>query len=141
MPLWLGGNRFKTGCEADTHEAMMKFVNPLPFVNDMERSKRFYPEVLRLLVIEAHGDFVRFEKGFALHGGISLHQTIFGEAPADCGPYGRRNLVLYFEVAEIEAASERVAHQIELIHEVRRQDWGQLVFRFFDPENRVVKIG
>ena len=60
---------------------LMKFVNPLPFVADIDRSKRFYSEVLGLHVLEDLGDFVRFENGFALHDAVSLHLTIFGKVP------------------------------------------------------------
>lgn len=119
----------------------MKFVNPLPFVNDMDRSKQFYSEVMDLRILEDHGDFVRFETGFALHAGKSLHQTVFGNAPDVDRPYGRLNLVLYFEVEDIDSTFERIAEKVELIHEVRRESWGQRVFRFFDPDRHIVEIG
>lgn len=119
----------------------MKFVNPLPFVADIDRAKRFYTELLRLRIIEDHGGFVRFDNGFALHEGTSLHQTVFGAAPTEVKPYGRRNLVLYFEDDDIDAVFQRIADRIDLIHPVQRQAWGQRVFRFFDPDSHIVEIG
>lgn len=120
---------------------MVRFVNPLSFVADIERSKRLYSEVLQLRLLEDHGDFVRFDSGFALHDGASLHRTVFGEPPAEGIPYGRRNLVLYFEVADIDASFERIAPLVDLIHDLRRQTWGQRVFRFFDPDGHIVELG
>ncbi|CCF01203.1 VOC family protein [Sinorhizobium fredii] len=119
----------------------MKFVNPLPFVADIDRSKRFYCEVLQLRVLEDHGDFVRFSDGFALHDGPSLHRTVFGESRLEDGPYGRRNLVFYFEDEDIDAAFERIAGRVELIHGISEQSWGQRVFRFFDPDGHIIEIG
>lgn len=119
----------------------MKFVNPLPFVADMPRSKQFYAALLGLRILEDHGDFVRFEGGFALHTGEALHRTVFGEPPGEDAPYGRRNLVLYFEDADIDTAFGRIGCEVDLIHEVRRQAWGQRVFRFFDPDGHIVEIG
>jgi catechol 2,3-dioxygenase-like lactoylglutathione lyase family enzyme len=119
----------------------MKFVNPLPFVADIGRAKRFYSEVLQLRILEDHGDFVRFDDGFAIHEGTSLHQTVFGECRDEDAPYGRRNLVLYFEDEDLDAAFNRIAEHVDLIHEVRRQFWGQRVFRFFDPDGHIIEIG
>lgn len=119
----------------------MKFVNPLPFVSDIDRAKRFYADVLQLVILEDHGAFVRFDNGFALHDGQALHRTVFGEAPRGNDPYGRRNLVLYFEDEDIDALFRHIAHRVALIHGIERQSWGQRVFRFFDPDGHIVEIG
>ena len=132
----------------------MKFVNPLPFVADMARAKAFYTDVLGLRVVEDHGDFVQFEHGFALHEGRSLHRTIFGEEAPDTSPYGRRNLVLYFEVEDLDAAFAQVAGRVAarlaarvvddgvaLIHPIERQSWGQRVFRCTDPDGHIIEVG
>jgi uncharacterized glyoxalase superfamily protein PhnB len=49
--------------------------------------------------------------------------------------------VLYFEDADLEAAFGRIAGAVELIHGIRREAWGQRVFRFFDPDGHIVEIG
>lgn len=119
----------------------MKFVNPLPFVADMTRAKAFYNDVLGLKILQDHGNFVQFENGFALHEGASLYRTIYGE-DAETGPsYGRMNLVLYFEDDEVDVTFDRIADQLNVIHEVRQQEWGQKVFRFYDPDGRIVEVG
>lgn len=56
-------------------------------------------------------------------------------------PYGRRNLLLYFEHDDVDAAFEKLAPHVELIHPVERQEWGQRVFRFYDPDGHAVEIG
>ena len=119
----------------------MRFINPLPFVQDIGKSVAFYKNVLLLNVIQDHGNFVQFENGFALHDGSSLHRTIFGRPPDDPGPYGRANLVLYFEAEDLNADFARIAPQVVLVHPIIRQSWGQRVFRFYDPDRHLIEIG
>ena len=119
----------------------MKFVNPLPFVRDIEASKRFYGEVLGLSVREDHGDIVLFEDGFAIHDGAALYGAVFGRPDPKAAPYGRDNLVLYFEVPDLDAAFERLAEAVTLIHGIRQEPWGGRVFRFYDPDGHVIEVG
>ena len=119
----------------------MQFVNPLPFVADIERSKEFYSGLLGLEVLEDHGNFVKFEGGFALHEGKSLFRAVFSTEDTNASRYGRDNLVLYFEEADLDAAFKRLMPDIQLIHGIRKEPWGQRVFRFFDPDGHVVELG
>ncbi|MGH0287130.1 VOC family protein [Sinorhizobium meliloti] len=119
----------------------MRFINPIPFVRDIDRSKDFYQKRLGLKVLEDFGNFVLFETGFAIHEGSSLEETIWGKAIVAEEPYGRRNLLLYFEHEDIETAFENIAPHVEMIHPIERQAWGQRVFRFFDPDRHAVEIG
>ena len=57
----------------------MKFMNPIPFVRDIKRSKAFYEQTIGLKVLEDFGSFVLFETGFAIHEGQAL---AFGRAAA-----------------------------------------------------------
>ena len=119
----------------------MRFVNPLPFVDDIEKSKAFYSDVLGLSIIQDHGNFVMFDGGFAIHDGTSLFKTVFAQDDTTSPPYGRGNMVFYFEEAELDAAFDRISPHVMLIHEVRLEPWGQRVFRLFDPDRHVVEIG
>ena len=119
----------------------MRFINPIPFVRDIARSKEFYEKRLGLQVREDFGSFVLFETGFAIHEGRALERTVWGTEAADSEPYGRRNLQLYFEHDDIDAAFEAIAPHVEMIHPVERQEWGQRVFRLYDPDGHAVEIG
>ncbi|WP_457585484.1 VOC family protein [Ensifer canadensis] len=119
----------------------MRFVNPIPFVRDIDRSRDFYRDTLGLTVLEDFGNLVLFETGFAIHDGRLLEQTVWREVSPTEEPYGRRNLLLYFEHEDIEAAFESIAPQVELIHPIERQAWGQRVFRFYDPDGHAIEIG
>lgn len=119
----------------------MKFINPIPFVRDIQRSKAFYQQTIGLKVLEDFGNFVLFETGFAIHEGSSLEKTVWRKALDTSEPYGRRNLLLYFEHDDVDAAFENIAPHVELIHPVERQAWGQRVFRFYDPDGHAVEVG
>lgn len=119
----------------------MRFINPIPFVQDIGRSRDFYENRLGLRVLEDAGNFVRFETGFAIHDGSALEQAVWGDALQSSEPYGRRNLLFYFEHEDVDAAFESIAPHVELIHAVERQEWGQRVFRFYDPDGHAVEVG
>jgi catechol 2,3-dioxygenase-like lactoylglutathione lyase family enzyme len=119
----------------------MRFINPIPFVSDIQRSTAFYRDILGLKVRADLGNFVLFDGGFALHEGRSLSETVWGVLASDPEPYGRGNLLLYFEDDDVDAAFERIAPHVELIHPVERQAWGQRVFRFYDPDRHAVEVG
>lgn len=120
---------------------LMRFINPIPFVSDIERSTNFYRDILGLAIRADFGNFVLFDGGFALHDGRSLEETVWGAASTDAKPYGRGNLLLYFEDEDVDAAFERIAPHVELIHPIERQAWGQRVFRFYDPDRHAVEVG
>ncbi|MCZ7930759.1 VOC family protein [Agrobacterium leguminum] len=119
----------------------MRFVNPIPFVRDIGRSKAFYRDRLGLKIIEDFGNFVLFETGFAIHEGRSLAETVWGTSSGADEPYGRRNMLLYFEHADVDAAFRNIAPHVELIHPLKRQAWGQRVFRFYDPDGHAIEVG
>lgn len=119
----------------------MRFVNPIPFVGDIDRSKAFYRDRLGLRILRDFGSFVLFEGGFAIHEGRALEETVWQTPSKAEEPYGRRNLLLYFEHEDVDAAFRDIAPHVELIHPVQRQAWGQQVFRFYDPDGHAIEIG
>lgn len=120
----------------------IKFINPIVFVQDVNRSREFYSQVVDLEVVEDHGVFVLFQDHFSIHQARELTITVWGkDDPETAQPQGRRNLLLYFETPDLEKVFNRVCDQVELIHPIQTQAWGQKVFRFYDPDHHVVEIG
>ncbi len=119
----------------------MKFVNPLPFVaisavrkgSTLKCYSFGYWKIMATLSVSTMG--LPFTK--APH----CTKQFLESAGDEDAPYGRRNLVLYFENEDLDAAFNRIAEHVDLIHEVRRQFWGQRVFRFFDPDGHIIEIG
>ncbi|AYG69615.1 MULTISPECIES: VOC family protein [unclassified Rhizobium] len=119
----------------------MRFVNPIPFVGDIARSKIFCSGLLGLKILNDFGSFVLFETGFAIHDGKALEQTVWKQVAETSERYGRRNMLLYFEYDDVDAAFAKIAPHVDLIHPVERQKWGQRVFCFYDPDGHAVEIG
>ncbi len=43
--------------------------------------------------------------------------------------------------AALDADFTRTAPQVELIHAIERQVWGQRVFRIYDPDGHAMEVG
>jgi predicted enzyme related to lactoylglutathione lyase len=120
---------------------MLKFIGPLIIVEDINRSRAFYEQVLGQTVKFDFGEDVQFEGNFSIH--LKSHfQNLLGGADAypvthkaNCGEF-------YFETDEIEAVEQRLtAAGAEFIHAVREQPWGERVFRVYDPDGHILEIG
>ncbi len=119
----------------------MKFRAPILLVRDLDRSTRFYVDVMGFSVDWAEGNVVVFNEGFEIHEGTSMQKMAWGETDGPDEAYGRRNLVLYFEHEDIEAAFAAVAPHACLIHPVQKQAWGQRIFRCYDPDGHAIEVG
>ena len=118
----------------------VRFVNPLPLVANLAASITFYRDVVGLSVVEETADFVRFDTGFALRDGASLLAQALG-AQLLGTPFGRENLVLYFETDDLDAAYAWIAPRAAIVHAIRRMAWGGRVFRFRDIDGHIVEMG
>jgi lactoylglutathione lyase len=94
------------------------------YVSDMERSLRFYREVLGI-PLEGDGDWQEAALGgtrFALH---RSHEGI--------GELSSGTVHIDLEVADVEAASERLRTVGHAVTEVVRDEWGAAV-QIVDPD-------
>ncbi|WP_252229805.1 MULTISPECIES: VOC family protein [unclassified Clostridium] len=119
----------------------MKFTNPLIVVNDIEKAKQFYHEVLGLNVI------LDFGSNITLTGGISLQTKkswmIFINKQEDEIQFGGNNAELYFEEENFDSFIEKINNiaDIEYVHSVIEHSWGQRVVRFYDLDKHIIEIG
>jgi len=121
----------------------IKFAHNVVFVKDIHESKQFYAEALGINIILDYTVFVLFENNFAIHQAKELIQTIYkADQPGIEEPQGHNNMDIYFESDEIETVYQQmVDRNVEIIHPVEQQSWGQRVFRFYDPDHHIVEIG
>ena len=118
----------------------MKFQNPLLVVTDMEASKSFYKEVLRLELI------LDFGANVTLTGGVCLQTKetwmAFIDAKENEIVFGGNNAEIYFEEDDFDAFAEKLKIQdIEYVHPVLEHRWGQRVVRFYDPDRHIIEVG
>ncbi len=118
----------------------IKYVCPLIAVKDINKSRYFYENVLKQEVEIDHGENVAFKGGFAIHD-IEHFQNLTGKSinkKVDSKDF----IELYFELDEIEVMETKLKSlDVEFVHEMREQPWGQRVMRFYDPDKYIIEIG
>lgn len=119
----------------------MKYTSTLIAVKDIERSKRFYYDVLGLDVISDFGANV------TLTGGIAL-QTIdtwidFIHKKSEEVVFQNNAIELYFEEYDIDTFASKLTafKELEYVHPLFEHPWGQRVVRFYDPDKHIIEVG
>ncbi|MCR4962488.1 MAG: VOC family protein [Firmicutes bacterium] len=116
----------------------MKYAGTLLAVADMERSKRFYQEVLGLSVAADFGANVMLE------GGVFLQtlETWLTFIRSDEIVFRHHAGELYFEETDMDAFLNRLEKlEIEYVHPVIEHSWGQRAVRFYDPDRHIIEVG
>ena len=118
------------------------FVNTIVFVSDIEKSKSFYADLLKIKVEKDLENIVFFENKLVLHSARNILKTVFKEDHSDAGlSQGRKNILLYFECETLESLYDDLKDKVRIIHKIETQKWGQKVFRFYDPDDHIVEFG
>ena len=119
----------------------MKYTATLIAVKDMEKSKKFYYDVLGLDVISDFGANV------TLAGGIAL-QTIdtwidFIHKKSEEIVFQNNAVELYFEEDDIDTFASKLSdiEDLDYVHSLFEHPWGQRVVRFYDPDKHIVEVG
>ena len=116
----------------------MKYAGTLIAVKDMEKSRRFYHDVLGL------GTAADFGANVALDGGVFL-QTLDSWKSfirTDKVVLPNNAAELYFEEEDMDAFCEHLkAFDICYVHELFEHPWGQRVVRFYDPDGHIIEVG
>jgi len=119
----------------------MKFKNPLLVVSDMEKSKKFYKDVLGLRVIMDFGANVTLTGGLCLQTKETWMEFI--GAKENEVVFGGNNAEIYFEEDDFDAFAEKLKglKNIDYVHPVIEHRWGQRVVRFYDPDRHIIEVG
>jgi len=120
----------------------IKYQGAVLFVEDIQKSRRFYEEVLGQTVVMDHGPNVAFEGEWALWQADHAFQMVYGQERTEETPMGRQNLELYFETETLDTVRDKLhGAGVPFVHDLREQPWGQRVMRIHDPDGHVVEIG
>ncbi len=116
----------------------MKFHSPVIFVNDIEKSKDFY---VRLLSQEIEHDF---GKNVILKCGLSIWEIqpdhLINKRLETTSDSTR--FELYFETELIDKSYSKLHNeQVEFLHEIYEEPWGQRTIRFFDHDKHLIEVG
>lgn len=118
----------------------MKYKCPLIVVKDMERSRKFYEEILGQKVVRDYGANIIFKGDFSLQTEETWIDFI-GKS-SDSIIFQPNNFELYFEEKHFDKFVQKLElHDIEKVHDVKEYSWGQRVVRFYDPDGYVIEVG
>jgi len=119
----------------------MKFKSPMLVVTDMEKSKKFYKDVLGLRVIIDFGANVTLTGGVALQTKESWKDFIHKNDNEII--FSGNDAELYFEEDNFDSFLERLnaLEYIEYVHPAYEHSWGQRVVRFYDLDKHIIEVG
>ena len=121
------------------NKMQIRYVCPLITVKDIEKSKEFYENVLKQEIELDLGENVAFKGGFAIHD-MEHFQSLTGKSLSVSS--SKDFMELYFELNEIEELESKLESlNVEFVHNIREQPWGQRVMRFYDPDNYIIEVG
>jgi len=115
----------------------MKYKGTLIAVSDIDRSKKFYQDVLGLKVLEDFGANVMLEGGVFLQT-IETWKEFIRNEQADLPNLASE---LYFEERDMDKFLKHLkACDISYIHEPLVHSWGQRAVRFYDPDRHIIEV-
>jgi len=114
----------------------MQYQGTLLSVNDMEKAKKFYENVMEQKVLMDLGVHVSFERGLSLQ---SNYEELVGvELPMQARS---NNFQLYFEVEDLECWEDKITKaDMEFIHKPKEYPWGQRAMRFYDCDGYIIEV-
>lgn len=118
----------------------IKYESAVIMVKDVGVSRQFYEGVLGQEVFMDFGPNVSFAGGrFAIWLVDHAREIMFG---APSSEVGQGEMELYFEAVDLDWVVQRLADaNVEFVHPLREQPWGQRVVRFYDPDRHIVEVG
>jgi len=117
---------------------MVKYICSLLVVDDIEKSRFLYENILEQKVKSDYGENITFEGDFAIHKKAHF-RSLIGEKKMIKGSH---HFELYFETENIELIYKKILdNRLEILHSVQEQPWKQKVFRFYDYDSNMIEIG
>lgn len=115
----------------------MKYTSTMIVVKDIEKSKRFYRDVLGMEITADFGASVTLDNAVALQTLDTWKAFIGKDQIAFCSNCAE----LYFEEDNIESFCSRLnKFDICYVHEMVEHSWGQRAVRFYDPDKHIVEV-
>ena len=116
----------------------MRYQSTLIAVTDMARSLAFYQDVLGQEVLLDYGGNVTLSCGIALQSMEGWKQFLGTEDIKLKGRDGE----LYFEEDDMDSFLKSLENkEIEFVHPLETQPWGQRCIRFYDPDGHIIEVG
>lgn len=117
----------------------IRFHSPVIITNKLEDLKNFYCEVLQQAIEHDFGSCIVFECGLSIWAVSTMHPVA---KVAEPGVVVNKNLELCFETEQFEEVYLSLKkHDLNLLHDIIEEPWGQRTIRFFDPDKNLIEMG
>lgn len=116
----------------------MKLKNVLLVVNDIEKSKAFYKEILGLYVVSDFGENVIMSEGVVLQ-----EKNIWKKLIKKDVTFSNNATELYFEDKHFDDFLERLeksSFNIKYVNKISENQWGKKVIRIYDPDMHIIEV-
>ncbi len=119
----------------------MEYQSVMLVVENMEKSKEFYKEVLKGEIISDLGANVTFAGGYSLQTKASW--LVLTDAKTDNITYGGNDAELYFEETDFDDFLNKIEGRKNLVEVIgiKEMPWGQRSIRFYDLDKHVIEVG
>jgi len=119
----------------------IQFQSTVLFVKDINKSKRFYQDVLQCEIAFDFGRNVIFMNGLSVWELFQEH--IIGKSAEMLGVHERNNrFEIYFETDDFHALVKYLEKmEVDFFHAEIEEPWGQRTIRLFDPDKHMIEIG
>lgn len=124
---------------------MIKNENPkyccvVLFVKNVEKSKKFYTDILGQEIKMDFGRCVEFSGGFSIWE-RTYAQKMMGLKEKDSSIHNK-DAELYFEIEDLDALFAKLKNEnVNFLHDIIEQPWVQRCFRIYDPDNHIIEFG
>ncbi|MDD3978102.1 VOC family protein [Methanomicrobium antiquum] len=132
----------------------LSYNSTVLFVNDIEKSKEFYTNIMGEEIEIDLGINIGFKSGLAIWKGDYARNVIFNDSDSgsDSKPkhknsddmdYCSKNMLeIYYETDDMEKTYNTLKNSGCLfVHEIKKQPWCQLTLRILDPDGHMIEIG
>ena len=116
-----------------------KFILPIIVVKDIQKSKKFYKEVLRQTITLDLGSNITFNDKFAIQSDYADLVAVDNFHTS----FKSNDHELYFEESDFDDLLKHLEKfpDIHFIHKTKTYPWLQRVIRFYDPDFHIIEIG
>lgn len=112
------------------------------FVKDIEVSKDFYVNILRIPIDLDFGKNVILKNGLTLWEIQNNHIIPEKLGISNISNESINRFEIYFETNDILSSYEILKDcNVKFLHKLHRESWGQQTIRFFDPDSHLLEIG
>jgi len=117
-----------------------KYKGVVLLVENVEKSKKFYTEILGQKIEMDFGRCIGFLDGFSIWDrSYALKMMELKEKDTKTNKWDAE---LYFEIEDLESLYGKIkSKKIKFIHSIIEQPWAQRCFRIYDPDKHIIEFG